>query len=74
VGDADEDAFLIHIVRVALVNAVFSHLRVQQVKLQVALMLAVSQVMLTIDTSVLFSGELVEMAMLKPGNPAFGDL
>ena len=37
-------------------------------------MLAVSQVTLTIDTGVPFGGELVGMAMLKLGNPAFGDL
>jgi len=37
-------------------------------------MLAVGQVVLTINTGVPFGGELVGMAMAKPVNPAIGDL
>ncbi|KAF1925278.1 uncharacterized protein M421DRAFT_399763 [Didymella exigua CBS 183.55] len=52
----------------------FSHLRVQQVKVQLVFMLVVSQVTPTIHTSVVFGDELVRMAVLKLGNPAFRDL
>jgi hypothetical protein len=57
-----------------LVNAVFFHLRVQQIEVQLVFMLAVSQVTLTINTSVLFGGELIRIAMLKPVNLAIRDL
>jgi hypothetical protein len=42
VGDADKKALLIHIVRVALFNLMFLHLRVQQVKVQLLFTLFVS--------------------------------
>jgi hypothetical protein len=53
---------------------VFYYLRVQQVKVQLVLILAVSYVTLTIDTSVLFGDELVGMTTAKPLNLAIGDL
>ena len=53
-GDADKEALLIYIIRVALFNLMFSHLRVQQVKIQLVFMLVVSKVTLTIYTSILF--------------------
>jgi len=53
---------------------VFYYLRVQQVKVQLVLILAVSYVTLTIDTGVLFGDELVGMTTAKPLNLAIGDL
>ena len=53
-GDADKEALLIHIVRVALFNLMFLHLGVQQVEVQLVFTLVVSKVTLTIYTSVLF--------------------
>ena len=52
----------------------FYYLRVQQVKVQLVLILAVSYVTLTIDTGVLFGDELVGMTTAKPLNLAIGDL
>ena len=70
VGDADKEALLIHIVRVALFNLMFSHLRVQQVEIQLIFTLVVSKVTLTIHTGVPFGDELIGMTVLKPGNLA----
>jgi hypothetical protein len=53
---------------------VFYYLRVQQVKVQLVLILAVSYVTLTIDTGVLFSDKLVRMTTAKLLNLAIGDL
>jgi hypothetical protein len=74
VGDADKEALLIHIVRVALFNLMFLHLRVQQVKVQLVFTLVISQVTLTIYTGVLFGDELIGMTVSKPGNPAIRNL
>jgi hypothetical protein len=53
---------------------VFYYLRVQQVKVQLVLILAVSYVTLIINTSVLFSDKLVRMTTAKPLNLAIRDL
>jgi hypothetical protein len=74
VGDADKEALLIHIVRVALFNLMFSHLKVQQVKIQLVFTLVVSKVTLTIYTGVPFRDKLIGMTVLKPGNPAIRNL
>ena len=52
----------------------FLYLRVQQVKVQLVLILAVSYVTLTINTSVLFSDKLVGITTAKPLNLAIRDL
>ena len=73
-GDADKEALLIHILRVALFNLMFSHLGVQQVEIQLVFTLVVSKVTLTIHTGVPFGDELIGMTVLKPGNPAIRNL
>jgi hypothetical protein len=52
----------------------FSHLRVQQVKIQLVFTLIVSKVTLTIYTSVLFRDKLIRITVLKPGNLAIQNL
>ena len=52
----------------------FYYLRVQQVKVQLILILTISYVMLTINTSVLFSNKLIRITTAKPLNLAIRDL
>jgi hypothetical protein len=67
---ANEEAFLIHIIGVRLVDIVFFHLRMEQIEVGFVLAAVVSFVPIAIDSSAPFGGEFVRMATQKPRNPA----
>jgi hypothetical protein len=70
----DEEALLIHIVYIALFNVVLLHLRMQQIKVELILIAAVSLEAIAIDPGALFGGNLVSVAMQKARNLASRDV